>query len=361
MLRIELFQELVRELNLLNNKVTVKIPGKLFITGEYAVVYGAPAIIAPVNRFAEITISENNSRGCSVVTSYPGGGENIRFTCNNGEVKFENLSDELYDKMGFFISAFTLFLKINPSCKTKLENISVIIDTKEFYAPSGIKYGFGSSAAVTTGVLKALYEYCKPGEITPLFLFEAGARAHYEAQGKTGSGGDIALSAFGNTILFTKKSKDDTRIVSVKISDNIYILPVWTGFAAYTGEMLQKIENFRLENSKLFEALLYKMKNTAGLTGDNLSAGNEKIFIENIGLYGELLKKLDKLSNAGIYSPEHLEIETIVKKQGGVYKPSGAGGGDFGLAFFLDKESINIAGKMLNSAGYDTLNTGLLL
>ena len=45
------------------------------------------------------------------------------------------------------------------------------------------------------------------------------------------------------------------------------------------------------------------------------------------------LKKLGEKSQADIVSETHQRIAAIVLKKGGVYKISGAGGGDIGLAF----------------------------
>ena len=40
-------------------KISTSTPGKLILLGEYAVLEGAPAIVAAVNKFAKITL--NNS------------------------------------------------------------------------------------------------------------------------------------------------------------------------------------------------------------------------------------------------------------------------------------------------------------
>ena len=47
---------------------TIQIPGKVMLTGEYAVLYGGTAVMAPVPRYLRLTISEDNNRGaCSPI------------------------------------------------------------------------------------------------------------------------------------------------------------------------------------------------------------------------------------------------------------------------------------------------------
>ena len=58
---------------------TVKVPGKLYILGEYAVVDGYPAIIAPVDRYLTVTVSgcgeKDSPDGTMTDASVRGGSE----------------------------------------------------------------------------------------------------------------------------------------------------------------------------------------------------------------------------------------------------------------------------------------------
>jgi len=48
--------------------------------------------------------------------------------------------------------------------------------------------------------------------------------------------------------------------------------------------------------------------------------------------YESGLRRLDAAAGIGIFSPSHERLREIALKHGAVYKPSGAGGGDFGIA-----------------------------
>jgi mevalonate kinase len=52
------------------------------------------------------------------------------------------------------------------------------------------------------------------------------------------------------------------------------------------------------------------------------------------------LGQLDEAAGIGIFSPVHERLRAIAVKHGAVYKPSGAGGGDFGIAL-TDSPSVD--------------------
>ena len=56
--------------------------------------------------------------------------------------------------------------------------------------------------------------------------------------------------------------------------------------------------------------------------------------------YYTVLKEISNRGNIPIISDIHEKIAGVVYSNGGVYKPSGAGGGDIGIAFSDSKETI---------------------
>ena len=57
---------------------------------------------------------------------------------------------------------------------------------------------------------------------------------------------------------------------------------------------------------------------------------------QSIGDIPDLLRELDAAAGIGIWSACHEKLNSVARKAGVSYKPSGAGGGDFGLAFSRD-------------------------
>ena len=98
-------------------------PGKIVLAGEYAVLWGAPAISMAVNRRALATVSPNESGECRLVTPGFEGGDGFRIVdavVNNSR----------------------------PACDLELDTTA--------FMDNGKKTGIGSSAALTVALLAAL-------------------------------------------------------------------------------------------------------------------------------------------------------------------------------------------------------------
>ena len=50
-------------------EAVARAPGKLFLSGEYVVLMGAPAVLAAVDRYAEVRVGFGEKPGPLVVTS----------------------------------------------------------------------------------------------------------------------------------------------------------------------------------------------------------------------------------------------------------------------------------------------------
>jgi phosphomevalonate kinase len=65
---------------------------------------------------------------------------------------------------------------------------------------------------------------------------------------------------------------------------------------------------------------------------DALAIEKTSNFLEICDQYFYTLRQLGEYSDNAIISDAHQKIQDIVHSAGGVYKPSGAGGGDIGIA-----------------------------
>ncbi len=67
------------------------------------------------------------------------------------------------------------------------------------------------------------------------------------------------------------------------------------------------------------------------------------------------LQRLGSEAGISIVSDVHRHIGQIVRDAGGIYKPSGAGGGDIGVAFTDNPAIRDTVRERLSSTGYQIL------
>ncbi|MEO1172143.1 MAG: hypothetical protein AAFX94_08835, partial [Myxococcota bacterium] len=157
-------------------------PGKLILLGEYAVLFGAPALVTAVERRARVTLEP---------------AEHFRLSALGLDVRAEYANElRIADpRLSLVAAVFDEVLG-----EGGLPAVAVAVDTEEFYL-DGDKLGLGSSAAVAVALADALRR--SQGQTSPPSQrFRDAYRAHRRAQGGVGSGVDIAASAFGGVLAY---------------------------------------------------------------------------------------------------------------------------------------------------------------
>jgi phosphomevalonate kinase len=111
--------------------------------------------------------------------------------------------------------------------------------------------------------------------------------------------------------------------------------------------MLGRFEQFRETERQLFAAHL---EDLCAISGAALGAW-DRADIANLlcalAEYDAGLRRLDRDAAIGIYSVAHHRLAELARRNGAIYKPSGAGGGDFGLAF---ASSAHVIGRVREAA-----------
>jgi phosphomevalonate kinase len=75
------------------------------------------------------------------------------------------------------------------------------------------------------------------------------------------------------------------------------------------------------------------------------------VFLRLVDDYFTALADLDAHAGAGIVTERHRQLRAVAAREGGVFKTSGAGGGDVGLAFSASGEPAERLGRALSDAG----------
>ena len=325
--------------------VSTSTPGKLILLGEYAVLEGAQAIVTAVNKFAKIIITKTDDNsfyinapnlGIKELTFIIKNDHLLKFKNNLSSLELDQLS--LFDKIFMFIYNFIKKQNIFPM------PCDITIDTSDFYFENtNQKLGLGSSAAITVGLVDSLCKFNNVQFNNLHDLFDISLQAHYEAQGKIGSGIDIAASTFKGTGIF-KKPADDYLYKNIALPQDLFIIPIWTGASTSTPEFVSKTNQLKNNDADIYNVVIKELSDLSNIGCSHLLNNESGDFLVTINKFYETLDKLGKSAGIPIISNSHKNIAEIVWECNGFYKPSGAGGNDIGIAFTND---LNIKKKII--------------
>ena len=325
--------------------ITMTAPGKLFIIGEYAVLEGAPAILRVMPRVARVMTTPADKGKLTLISAtvetLP-----LRYKAGSNETTGARLLDCVLE---------TLLARqqLSTECSQLLAagKLSLSLDTADFYR-DGRKLGLGSSAALTVALTRALTKGDSPAE-----LIQLATASHRRFQGGAGSGADIALSAAGRDIIF----RQDEEPVEVVIPHDLHMLYIWTGTPADTTRFIGQFQTWREENPAMFDRIITALSGTAELASRALIDQSATALMSAIKTCNEQLQWLSQASRLGFYNQIHHSLQKQVESAGCIYKPSGAGGGDFGIAFSIDEDQLRRLATTLTGEGLFTcLATGAL-
>ena len=309
--------------------------------------------ILPLNneaadKFAKIKIKDSTGNHFSV--SAP--------NLNLHNINFQReINESQKEKLNLFLNIFSF---IQQKIET-LKPCSIEIDTDDFYFESSKhKLGLGSSAAMTVGLIDSIYKFNEYEIRNKEELFEMALQAHFEAQGKTGSGIDIAASAFGGVGIYSKTEKNFS-FKHIKLPQDLYVIPIWTGSSTSTPQFVSKTKQLKIRNSDKYNQIMDYLSKLSRQGCDKLSNNNSFGFMDIVSEYFSTLDNLGKSAGIPIISDVHKEIAGLVKSCYGFYKPSGAGGSDIGIAFTNDKKIKKKIIEKINNSQYkyiklDTFN-----
>lgn len=313
------------------------------MSGEYAVLAGAPALVMATNRYAHCTLTSIAPTTQTPHWQFDATGFESESTHPLKDLlAAENISAHDPARLCAWVLKQLLGSSTNDSStneRTKEnlpETVRVQTDTREMYH-RGTKLGLGSSAALTTALAGALWRLAnhRPPEFADIHA------AHQASQNGVGSGLDIATSLTGGVIRF-----QNAAIAPLNWPDGIKYRFVYAGKPASTPELVGRFNTWReaTEGKETNSRIGPKRRKTAELAAlINASAtlANGAINLDNFARYIEALRALDEAATIGIYSSGHKEIATAAERSHVLYKPCGAGGGDLGVALSHSEQDLD--------------------
>lgn len=342
-----------------NKTIQSTAPGKLILLGEYAVLEGAPAIVVAVKRHAQVTIRPSDDATYTINSPGQEWPAQTFEVIVGGKIHFPKATPHVRSKLKFFSAIIETFLQEQ---KFDLHPCKIEIDTGAFYLENqNTKLGLGSSAALSVALIYALLKFAEISHADKIAIFRQALRAHYRAQGKLGSGIDIAASTFGGALQYqiTPNNPQNAFIEPLEMPANLSMLAVWSGKPASTTELVSRVNAFRKQNRKAYQQIIAQMSD---ISQDGcLAIANSEVdrFLDCVQTYYALMDELGQKSYAEIITPAHREIARLCQQTGSYYKPSGAGGGDLGLVFADDIEKLEATAELLAKSGYMPIDIGI--
>ena len=292
-------------------------PGKVILSGEYAVLDGAPAVCMAVDRRARVIV-EDIGEDHHVVTA-PGFVRSTgRFKTDDGAVEWLAGGED-----------FKLIEDVWRTAAVDTKgNYSFQLHTDEFIdATSGAKIGIGSSAALVTAFAAAICDLTEIDEEVSSIAFAA----HRAFQKGLGSGVDIACCSAGGLIEYTM-GKGTGRPVTWP--DGLAFGLFWSGVPASTSAKLKNLIKSEPRPSRA--ALMYASRRLASAFGQ----GDVQEILREYRDYIQVLREFSDDHELGIFDAGHAEMVAAAAAEDLVYKPCGAGGGDIGIVLASDAQSI---------------------
>lgn len=305
-------------------------PGKLVLLGEYAVLEGGPAWVAAVERYVR-------------AEARPGAPRLRVLAPEAREIPLAYTGHRWAAAPGWEIAAAALTAAFGDAVS------DITVDSRDFFVAGDkgpAKAGFGSSSAVVAALL-ALGKYAGASVDA---LYEAAREVHHVAQGRLGSGVDIAAAVFGGAFVFRNARREE----ALAIPGDLAIIPVWLGASASTPLLVGRVLEWKNAARDEYEALMQAMTTTAGIGLEYLRQGDTGGFIEAAGDYGRRMSQLGRSAGIPVYTPLMDDLAGLVSGRG-AFKPSGAGGGDVGLVF-TEAERADEVRAMVAKAGFTLLD-----
>lgn len=272
-----------------------RAPGKVVVSGAYAVLEGSPAIVTAVDRY----VTADTELPADFVTP---------------EVRAA-----LGDRPAPWFDASSL-------------------------RDDGQKLGLGSSAAIVVASLAAL-EASERGVSDDATLRDAvlprALRAHRQAQGG-GSGVDVATSAYGGTVVAARGRPSDSGAVALSETEALLVRPVrlprdlvvevWaSGTPASTPGMVTAVRGLKKRDPETYAGLMTRLDAAARAATRATDEDRARDFIDSLVAQCEALDELGRAANVPIVTGAVRDLSRRAREERAIVLPAGAGGGDIAI------------------------------
>lgn len=283
-------------------------PGKLFLTGEWAVLRGAPALVAAVDRRARVTVEPGDGQGIEIESLAEG-------CCERFPGEPEPAVPLPRGDAGVVLAALR-------QRRESSRPLRVVVDSRSFLVGER-KLGLGRSAATLVAAVVALGENESDATVLRRAL-----EANAIFQEGHGSGADVAAAVHGGVIEVRRNTASAALDVTPRtLPAGLHLVAGWTGTSAHTPPLLARFAAAPLP------AVFADLTAAATAAADAVARGDAAALLAAVDRAAGLLDRLGAALDLPLVTPELARLVRAANRVGAAAKPSGAGGGDCGIAF----------------------------
>ncbi|MCX4783564.1 phosphomevalonate kinase [Streptomyces sp. NBC_01264] len=347
--------------------VSLRAPGKLFVVGEYAVVQpGHPAILAAVDREVRVTVSAAHGGGVGGVGgagSVGGAGGVVdvviesdlspgraRLRRGDGGLVALGADDAQRVREGLTHVVAAIDVVDGLLAEQGLSARPVHVSVSSRLHHEGTKLGLGSSGAVTVASVSAIAAY-HGLELSHDARFRLAMLATARLDPRS-SGGDLAASVWGGWIeyhapdraavldLVERRGIEESlrapwpglRVRRLPPPRDLAVEVGWTGRPASTASLVGSLGRHAWQGSASQRSFVERSDACVRASVGALERGDGPALLREVRGARRMLAKLDEEVRLGIYTTTLTALSDAAEAVGGAGKPSGAGGGDCGIA-----------------------------
>lgn len=300
----------------------VSAPGKMMISGEYAVLDGAEAIVAAVDRRAFATLSVAQAAG-------PAPAPEVQAAFREAQALAGRVSGH------------------------------VALDVSSM-RQDGRKLGLGSSAAgaaAAAGLVYAAHGHDPEAPLVRAEILRAALDGHRSVAPK-GSGADVAAAVHGGFLRF-RRVGDTTETHALEWPVAAELRVVWTGQEARTSDFVAKVEALASTAPDRHREVRAALHAEAEAFVSAALAKDVAGLIKSTDAYGSAMRELGVAAGIDIVTDTLARVAELARAAGGAAKPSGAGGGDVAICVFPDPASAEHFERSCTNVGLPLLSIKL--
>ncbi|MET8700996.1 phosphomevalonate kinase [Kitasatospora sp. NPDC004723] len=330
--------------------VVRRAPGKLFVAGEYAVVEpGGAAILVAVDRHITATVTEP-AAGPGVLLSSDLAAAPVRWRWREGRLDPVGAADPARTRreLAHVVAAVETVARLLAEHGRPAPELDLAISSR--LHQDGVKFGLGSSGAVTVATVAAVAAYAGLAlSAEQRYRLALLASAGLDPKG---SGGDLAASTWGGWIAY--RSPDRAAVLDLARRRGVAgalaepwpgfavrrLPPVpglalevgWTGTPASTADLVSGLHRRGPRGTPAHRRYTAAAEDVVRAAAEAFEQGDRPGLLEQIRCARRELARLDDAVGLGVFTPALTALCEAAEAVGGAAKPSGAGGGDCGIA-----------------------------